>query len=71
MRSRWVAPQVGPGVQGSPSGVEGTALVAAVAMDGLLDPASASVQGIAGEADHVEGIHPRHGVGQLPRRWRS
>ena len=31
----------------------------------LLDPAPAAVQGVAGEADHVEGIHDRDGVGQF------
>ena len=34
-------------------------------MDGLLDASAASVEGVAGESDHVEGIHDGCRVGQL------
>ena len=57
--------QVGAGVQGPPSGVPRVVLEAAVPVQVLLDPAAAGVQGVAGEADDVEGIHHRDRVGQL------
>jgi hypothetical protein len=38
-----------------------------VAVDDLLDPAPALVEGVAGEADDMEGIHDRDGVGQFLR----
>ena len=47
------------------SPVERAVLAAAVAVQALLDAASAAVQGIAGEADDVEGIHHAGRVGQL------
>ena len=53
------------GVQGPSGGVERVALVAAMAVDGLLDPTPAPVQGVTGQADHVEGIHDRDRVGEL------
>ena len=45
--------------------VERVAGAAAVAAGVLLDPASAVVQGVAGQADYVEGVHHRDRVGQL------
>ena len=36
-----------------------------MAVEVLLDPAPAAVQGVAGQAHHVEGIHHRDRVGQL------
>ena len=43
--------------------VERVVLAAAVAMDGLLDPASALVQRVASQADDVEGVHDGDRVG--------
>ncbi len=34
-------------------------------VDGLLDPASAPVERVAGQTDDVEGVHHRDRVGQL------
>ena len=45
-----VGEEVGAGVQGPSRGVERVVLVAAVAVDDLLDPAPAPVQGVAGQA---------------------
>ncbi len=52
-------------MQGPPGPVERVILAAAVAMKGLLDPAPAPVEGVAGQPDDVEGVHHRHGVGEL------
>ena len=52
-------------MQGPPRGVERVAGAAAVPVEVLLDPASAPVQRVAGQADDVEGIHHRDRVGQL------
>lgn len=60
-----VGEQPGAGVQGASRDVERVALVAAVAMDGLLDPAATPVQCVAGQADDVEGVHDRDGVGKF------
>ncbi|MDP9824039.1 hypothetical protein J2S59_003848 [Nocardioides massiliensis] len=38
---------------------------AAVVVDDLLDPTSAPIQGIAGQADDVEGVHHRDRLGQF------
>ena len=61
----FVGEQAGAGVQGAPRLVERVALVTAVAVDRKLDPASAAVEGVAGQADHVEGIHHCGRVGQF------
>ena len=45
--------------------VERVARAAAVAVEVLLDPAAAPVQGVAGQAHDVEGVHHRDRVGQL------
>ena len=37
--------------------------MASVTVDGLLDPAAAPVQRVAGQADDMEEIHHRDGVG--------
>jgi hypothetical protein len=37
-----------------------------VFVDGLLDPAPAPIERVAGQPDHVEGIHDRDRVGELP-----
>ena len=58
-----VGEQVGAGVQGPPGPVERIGGAAAVAVELLLDPAAASVQRVAGQADDVEGVHYRDGVG--------
>jgi hypothetical protein len=53
-------------VSKGPSGaVEGVVLAAAVAVGGLLDPASALVRGVAGQADDVERVHDCDRVGEL------
>ena len=57
--------QAGAGVQCAARGVERVVFAAAVSVDGLLDAAPALVEGVAGQADHVEGIHDRGRVGQL------
>ena len=61
----FVGEQIEPGVQGPAGPVERIVRAAAVAVDDLLDPAAAPVQGIAGEADDVEGVHHRDSVGQF------
>jgi hypothetical protein len=61
----FVGEQVGAGVQGAAGPVERIVGAAAVAVDDLLDPAATLVQGIAGEADDVEGVHHRNSVGQF------
>jgi len=60
-----VGEQVRSGVQGPPRGVERVALAAPVPVNGLLDPATALIQRIPGEAHHVKRVHHRHGVGQF------
>ena len=60
-----VGEEVSAGVQRAACGVERVVLAAAVSVDGLLDAPSALVEGIAGQADHVEGIHHRDCVGKL------
>jgi len=55
--------QVLSGVQGPPGPVERVVLVAAVAVQVLLDPSSALVEGVAGQANDVEGIHDRAASG--------
>jgi len=57
--------QVSTGVQGPPRAVERIVLAAAVPMGVLLDSPAALVEGVAGQADDVEGVHHRHGRGQL------
>jgi hypothetical protein len=47
---------------GSPCGVQRVALAATVAVESSLGPTTASVQGIACEADDVEGVHHRDRV---------
>ena len=55
--------QVRAGVQGAAGGVERVAGATAVAVGALLDSSPAAVQGVAGEADDVEGIHHGGRVG--------
>src|SRR5690606_15758661 len=57
--------QPSAGEQSAPSGIERIALHAAATEDVLLDAAPADVQGFTGQADYVEGIHDRGGVGDL------
>jgi hypothetical protein len=57
--------QVSAGVQGPPRAVERVVGAAAVPMGVLLDSPAALVECVAGEADDVEGVHHRHGVGQF------
>ena len=57
--------EVGAGVQGAARRVERVTGAASVSVDGLLDASPASVEGVAGEADHVEGIHDGGRVGQF------
>ena len=52
-------------MQGPPSRVERVAGAAAVAVEILLDAAPAAVEGVAGQADDVEGVHHRDRVGQF------
>ena len=61
----FVGEQVDAGVQGAAGPVERIVRAAAVAVDDLLDPAAAPVEGVAGEADDVERVHHRDSVGQL------
>ena len=61
----FVGEQVDTGVEGAAGPVERIVGAAAVAVDDLLDPAAAPVEGVAGEADDVERVHHRDGVGQL------
>jgi hypothetical protein len=51
-------------VQGAPRSVERVGIAAPVPAGGQLDPAPALIEGVAGQPDHVEGIHHRHRVGQ-------
>ena len=60
-----VGEQVGAGVQGAAGGVQRVTGPASVSVKVLLDPAAALVEGVAGEADDVEGVHHRDRVGQL------
>jgi hypothetical protein len=60
-----VGEQVGPGVQGQAAVVERVALAATVAVDGLLDPAAALIERLAGRADHVVGVHHGGDLGQF------
>ncbi|GAA1391816.1 hypothetical protein GCM10009599_11300 [Luteococcus peritonei] len=57
--------KVGSGVECSPVLVEGMVLAAPAAMQLELDPASADVECIACEADHVERVHHRRGCGEF------
>ena len=66
-----VGDQVLTGVQGAARFVQGVVLVAAVAVELLLDAASALVQGLGVQADHVEGVKHRGGLGTSPGWWRS
>ena len=50
-----VGEQVGAGVQGPPGSVERVILTVSVPVDGVLDPPTATVQGIAGQTHDVEG----------------
>jgi hypothetical protein len=56
-----VGEQVCAGVEGAPRAVERVALVAAVSTGGLLDPASALIECLAGQACDMEGIIPTSG----------
>ena len=60
-----VGEQPGTGVQHAPGRVERIAGAAAVAVEVLLDAASAVVERVAGETDDVERVHHRDGVGEL------
>ena len=60
-----VGEQVDAGVQGAAGPVERIVLAAAVAVEDLLDPPSAPIQGVAGEADDMERVHHRRSVGKL------
>jgi hypothetical protein len=57
--------EVGAGVQHPAGGIQRITGAAAVAVQVLLDPAAAAVQGVTGQADHVEGVHDRRRVRQL------
>jgi hypothetical protein len=50
-------------VQGPARLVERISSAASVTVDGLLDPAAAPIQRVAGEANDVEGVHDRCRVG--------
>jgi hypothetical protein len=52
-------------VQGASGSVARVVLVAAVAVDDLLDPAPALVERVAGGPDDVEGVHDRDAVEAL------
>jgi hypothetical protein len=52
-------------VQSAACGIERVALAAAVPAGVLLAMASVLIQGVTGEAYHVEGIRHRHGIGQF------
>ena len=54
-----------PGQQGAARRVQGVAGSPAPPCGGLLDSAAGLVQGVAGELDHVEGVHDRPRAGQL------
>ena len=58
-----VGEQVGAGVQGPPGAIQRVLRAAAVSVQLLLDPATALVQRIGGQADDVERVHHRD------RRW--
>ena len=60
-----VGETLGAGVQEVADAVERVAFPAAVAVDVLLDAASALVQRLAGEGDDVEGVEHRDGVLEL------
>jgi len=53
-----VGEQVVAGVQGAAGAVERVVLAAAVTVQVLLNASSALVQGVAGQADDVEGVMP-------------
>ncbi len=75
--------QVVTGVQGPPGPVQRVVCPAAVAVQVLLDPAAARIQGISGQADDVEGYvdvvgigageggGPADEVGIIQRFWRK
>ena len=60
-----VAQTLGAGVQEVADAVERVTLPTAVAVDVLLDPAPALVEGLAGEGDDVEGVQHGDGVVEL------
>ena len=60
-----VGEQVGAGVQDPPRTVERVVLAAAVPVDGLLDPAAALVQRVAGQPHNMERVHHRSSGGEL------
>ena len=60
-----VGEQVGPGVEHPSSTVERVVLASAVAVGDLLDSTSAPIEGVAGQAHYVEGIHHRGRLGKL------
>ena len=64
-----VGEQIGSGMQGASGTVERIVVASAVAVELVLDPAAAAVQGVTGEADHVERVHHRGGVGQAVAGW--
>ena len=55
----------GAGVQDPPGAEQGVAGAAAAPARDLLDPAAALIEGVTGEADRVERIENRDGVGQF------
>jgi len=61
----FVGEQAGSGVQGPPRLVERVTGAAAVPVGVLLDSAPAPVERVAGQADHMEGVHDRDRVGEL------
>ena len=58
-----VGEEVGAGVQGAAGSVERVAFAAAVAGGGLLNPAACLIEGVPGEADHVERVRTGTAVG--------
>lgn len=62
-----VGEEVGAGVQGPPRPVERIGCSAPVPVQGLLNTSAALIEGVAGEPDHVEGVHHGHRVGKLLR----
>ncbi|EID15889.1 hypothetical protein MXEN_05420 [Mycobacterium xenopi RIVM700367] len=59
----FVGEQVGSGLQGSSARVERVGLAAPVPVGGQLDAASAFVEGVAGQPDHVKGVDHRGRLG--------
>jgi hypothetical protein len=60
-----VGEQVVAGVEGPPRPVERVLSSASVTAGVLLDSATAPVQRVTSQTDHVEGVHDRDGVGQF------